>query len=165
MKIIFTALNPNDENQEFYFDNVIGMEMVTDSANIPFLRVKTAEFQTVEVNLRKYDYKVVLDEASTSDHKESEEYEDSNRLYSVFETIGAMLNASKKNGTTDMWFDGERILSPNKSDINWLMTFFEELVDETKVDFLTVTGYYDPEEDKRNNEVDDHTGMYYLEIE
>lgn len=158
MKIIFTALNPKDENQEFYFDNVIGMEMVTDSANIPFLRVKTAEFQTVEVNLRKYDYKVVLDEAST-------EHEDSNRLYSVFETIGAMLNASKKNGTTDMWFDGERILSPNKSDINWLMTFFEELADETKVDFLTVTGYYDPEEDKRNNEVDDHTGMYYLEIE
>lgn len=93
------------------------------------------------------------------------EYNTSNNLYSVFETIGAMLNASKKNGTTDMWFDGERILSPNKSDINWLMTFFEELVDETKIDFLTVTGYYDPEEDKRNNEVDDHTGMYYLEIE
>ena len=158
MKIIFTALNPKDENQEFYFDNVIGMEVVVDSANIPFLRVKTAEFQTVEVNLRKYDYKVVLEEAST-------EHEDFNRLYSVFETIGAMLNASKKNGTTEMWFDGERILSPNKSDINWLMTFFEELVDETKVDFLTVTGYYDPEEDKRNNEVDDHTGMYYLEIE
>lgn len=95
----------------------------------------------------------------------TKEYDTSNSLYGVFETIGSMLNASKENGTTDMWFDGERILSQNKSDINWLMTFFEELVDETKVDFVTVTGYYDPEEDKRNNEVDDHTGNYYLEIE
>lgn len=159
MKIIFTALNPKDENQEFYFDNVIGMEVVVDSANIPFLRVKTAEFQTVEVNLRKYDYKVVLDEAST-------EHEDFNRLYSVFETIGAMLNDSKKNGTTDMWFDGERILSPHENDINWLMTFFEELIDEAGLDdtSLVKTHYYDPEDDQRSGEVDDHTGMYYLEL-
>ena len=165
MKIIFTALNPKDENQEFYFDNVIGMEKVTDSAKTPFLLVKTAEYPTVEVSLKKYDFKVVFDEASAPDRKESEEYEDSNRLYSVFETIGAMVNKAKNDGHTDMWFDGERILSPNKSDINWITTFFEELLDETKVDFLTVTGYYDPEEDKRNNEVDNHTGMYYLEIE
>lgn len=165
MKIIFTALNPKDENQEFYFDNVTGMEKFFDNTRTPWLRVKGADYRPVEIDLKKYDFTVVLDEASTPDHKESEEYEDSNRLYSVFENIGAMLNASKENGTTDMWFDGERILSPNKSDINWITTFFEELIDETKVDFLTMTGYYNPEEDKRNNEVDNHTGNYYLEIE
>lgn len=61
MKIIFTALNPKDENQEFYFDNVIGMEKVTDSAKTPFLLVKTSEYPTVEVNLKKYDFKLEIE--------------------------------------------------------------------------------------------------------
>ena len=57
--------------------------------------------------------------------------------------------------------DHTMILSTNENEIETLANFFDQLYEDTNV----TTGYYDPEEDKRNNEVDAYTGLYYMSIE
>jgi len=52
------------------------------------------------------------------------------------------------------------ILSSNESDIEVLNKLFTQLYGKYTVN----TGYYDPVEDERNNEVDVYTGMYYVTI-
>ena len=56
--------------------------------------------------------------------------------------------------------DGTEILSADESEIEALANFFDQLYGEGTVN----TGYYDPVEDKRNNEVDAYTGLYYVTI-
>ena len=58
------------------------------------------------------------------------------------------------------WTDGEEILCKTEEAAENLANFLED------IGFDTVhTGYYDPEEDRRNNEVNDHTGWYYVCID
>ena len=57
--------------------------------------------------------------------------------------------------------DGTEILSTEESEVEALANFFDQLYGEGTVN----TGYYDPEEDKRNGEVDAYTGLYYVTIE
>lgn len=56
--------------------------------------------------------------------------------------------------------DGTEILSTNREEIEALANFFDQLYEDPCIN----TGYYDPEEDKRNNEVDAYTGLYYMSI-
>ena len=49
-----------------------------------------------------------------------------------------------------IWSDGEQLLTETESD----------LVD----DCCTTTGYYDPDEDKRNGELDEYSGYYYVSL-
>lgn len=56
--------------------------------------------------------------------------------------------------------DGTEILSSNENEIEILADLFDQLYGVGTVN----TGYYDPEEDKRNDEVDAYTGMYYVSI-
>lgn len=56
--------------------------------------------------------------------------------------------------------DGTEILSADESEIEALANFFDQLYGEGTVN----TGYYDPVEDERNNEVDAYTGLYYVTI-
>ena len=56
--------------------------------------------------------------------------------------------------------DGTEILSTEESEVEALANLFDQLYGVGTVN----TGYYDPEEDKRNNEVDAYTGLYYVTI-
>ena len=56
--------------------------------------------------------------------------------------------------------DGTEILSAEENEIETLANFFDQLYGEGTVN----TGYYDPEEDKRNGEVDAYTGLYYVTV-
>lgn len=58
------------------------------------------------------------------------------------------------------WSDGEKILSKDQTAINAIA----DLVDDIACYGIACTGYYDPEEDRRNDTIDRYTGYYYLEI-
>ena len=57
-----------------------------------------------------------------------------------------------------IWSDGEEVLCETEQLAENIADFFDALYGAQTVN----TGYYDPEEDKRNNEVDRHTGFYYV---
>lgn len=63
-------------------------------------------------------------------------------------------NEDKKHG---FWTDGEEILCETEEQADIIADFLEDL----GFDCLN-TGYYDPEEDKRDNCVDEHTGYWYI---
>lgn len=56
--------------------------------------------------------------------------------------------------------DGTEILSTDESEVETLANLFDQLYGQGTCN----TGYYDPEEDRRNNEVDAYTGLYYVTI-
>lgn len=58
------------------------------------------------------------------------------------------------------WTDGEEILCKTEAAAEHLANFLEDIGFD-----IVHTGYYDPEEDRRNNEVNDHTGWYYVNID
>ena len=65
-------------------------------------------------------------------------------------------NAEDKHG---YWTDGEEILCKTKEAAEHLVNFLEA------IGFTDLnTGHYDPEEDKRDNCVDNHTGFHYIGI-
>lgn len=57
------------------------------------------------------------------------------------------------------WTDGSEILFKDEDDAEYFADFLEIL------GFDAHTGYYDPEEDARNGETNDHTGWYYVDID
>ncbi len=78
----------------------------------------------------------------------------------TFEALDAALKKTEKQGLTKhgIRFAGENeLLCKTKEQAQGIADFFEDL------GFSDVsTGYYDPEEDKRNGEVDEYTGYYYV---
>ena len=56
--------------------------------------------------------------------------------------------------------DRTEILSANESEVEAIANLFDQLYGEGTCN----TGYYDPEEDERNEEVDAYTGLYYVTI-
>ena len=58
------------------------------------------------------------------------------------------------------WTDGEKILCKDEAAINGIA----DLVDDIAGYGICCTGYYDPEEDKRNGCEDKYTGYHYLEL-
>lgn len=54
----------------------------------------------------------------------------------------------------------DEILSTEESEVEAIANLFDQLYGEGTCN----TGYYDPEEDKRNDEVDTYTGLYYVTI-
>lgn len=66
-------------------------------------------------------------------------------------------NENKKHG---YWTNGNEILCKTEEATEHLADFLEDL------GFCDVqTGYYDPEEDKRNGEVDECTGYWYVSVD
>lgn len=58
----------------------------------------------------------------------------------------------------DMWYDLDAILCRTEEMAEALADWLNEF------DYDAATGYYDPEEDERDDCVDDHTGWYYVHI-
>lgn len=65
----------------------------------------------------------------------------------------------------DVWSSGYEILCKTEDGANALADMFETLYATHDEDVLVNTGYYDPEEDARNNEVDRYTGWWYVNID
>lgn len=56
------------------------------------------------------------------------------------------------------WTNGEEILTEDKVAADCIADFLED------ANFDVVTGFYDPKEDKKDNCIDDCTGMFYVTI-
>lgn len=64
-----------------------------------------------------------------------------------------------------IWTDEDEILVKTESTANTIADLIEALYRTQGEDILVNTGYYDPEEDKRNNEEDRYTGWWYVNID
>lgn len=64
-----------------------------------------------------------------------------------------------------IWSDGEEILVKTKSAANTIADLIEALYRAQGEEILVNIGFYDPEEDKRNNEEDRYTGWWYVNID
>lgn len=61
--------------------------------------------------------------------------------------------------------DGDEILCKTESAANAIADMFETLYKTQGEEIIINTGYYDPNEDERNNEVDSRTGWWYVNIQ
>ena len=64
-----------------------------------------------------------------------------------------------------VWSSGYEILCRTEEGADALADMFETLYAEQGEEVLINTGYYDPVEDERNNEVDSFTGWWYVNID
>ncbi len=64
----------------------------------------------------------------------------------------------------DIWSSGDEILCRTESAADALSDMLFQLYKSQDEDVLINTGYYDPEEDKRNGEEDRYTGWWYVNI-
>lgn len=80
-----------------------------------------------------------------------------------FEKVQNILSElpSKPFGCSKFWYDGENILCKKEEDADTIAEFIDHIIGDS----CTHTGYYDPKEDKISNEVDDHTGYYYVDFD
>ena len=65
----------------------------------------------------------------------------------------------------EIWTSGSGILCRTESAANTIADMFETLYKTQGDEILVNTGYYDPEEDKKNNEVDRYTGWWYVNVQ
>lgn len=65
----------------------------------------------------------------------------------------------------DVWTSGDEILCKTESAADAMADMIWCLYASQDEDVLVNTGYYDPEEDERNNEVDRYTGWWYVNID
>lgn len=63
-----------------------------------------------------------------------------------------------------IWSDGDEILVKSEDAADKIADAIELFYQSQGEDVLVNTGYYDPEEDKRNNEEDQYTGWWYVNI-
>jgi len=58
-----------------------------------------------------------------------------------------------------IWSDGSEILCPTEHQADVIADFIDAMIGYP----ISHTGYYDPKEDERSGEVDDHTGYWYVD--
>lgn len=64
----------------------------------------------------------------------------------------------------EIWSEGTEILCKNESVANAICDLLRQLYSSDGMDINLITGFYDPEEDKRNGEEDRFTGWWYVSI-
>ncbi len=90
------------------------------------------------------------------------------KVDAIFKSITSLLPCIYDSEVTDEFKkthfitdpDGTEILSDNENEVEALANLFDQLYGEG----VCTTGYYDPEEDELNNEVDAYTGLHYVLI-
>lgn len=65
----------------------------------------------------------------------------------------------------DVWSAGDELLCKTESAANVLADLLWQLYHSQDEELVITTGFYDPEEDKRNGEEDRFTGWWYVNIE
>ena len=78
----------------------------------------------------------------------------------IWKYLCKSLQDNEKYNQHGFWTDGYEILCKTEKQATALADFLEDI----GFDYVN-TGYYDPEEDKRNNEVDQFTGWWYVSID
>jgi len=61
-----------------------------------------------------------------------------------------------------IWQNGDEILCKNQDTIQVIAFLFEYILDGSTL--KARTGYHDPNEDAKNNEIDDCTGYHYVRL-
>ena len=64
----------------------------------------------------------------------------------------------------EVWSAGDELLCKTEEAANALADILEQLYSAQGEDVTVHTGYYDPEEDKRNGEEDRYTGWWYVNL-
>lgn len=77
-----------------------------------------------------------------------------------FDLVWSVL-AQLPNKPSRFWYDGENILCKTEDEAETIANFIDDIIGDS----CTHTGYYDPKEDERSGEVDDHTGYYYVDFD
>ena len=62
------------------------------------------------------------------------------------------------------WTDGTQVLCPSETDAEIVAEFIRDVLSEYE-NIDVHTGYYDPFEDARNGEQDEHTGFWYVDFD
>ena len=78
--------------------------------------------------------------------------------------IDALPSSPPAKGTEEefpIWTDGTEILCRTE----WLAWTIANILDNIMGEEFTHYHYYDPEEDERSGEVDDHTGWWYVDFD
>lgn len=65
----------------------------------------------------------------------------------------------------DIWSDGSMILCKDEKTAETIANVLELMYKKEEIDVVIVTGYYNPIDDARNDEVDMYTGWYYVSME
>ena len=78
----------------------------------------------------------------------------------IWESLARGLMDNAEHNKHGFWSDGNDILCKTEGQAEALADFLEDV----GFDYVK-TGYYDPEEDKRNNEVDKYTGYWYVDVD
>ena len=78
----------------------------------------------------------------------------------IWKRLLKSLHDNEEHNKHGYWTDGEEILCKTEDQAEALADFLEDV----GFDYIQ-TGYYNPEDDKRNNEVNDHTGYWYVSID
>ena len=84
---------------------------------------------------------------------------ETDRAYAAMNTFRTIMELLPHE-RTHIWSDGGEILCDTESRAEAIADLFDAVFGEQFV----VTGYYDPAEDERNNEVTATTGFYYVDI-
>lgn len=89
-------------------------------------------------------------------------YEDGHDEFSQrFEKVWDIMSELPSKPGSRFWCDGSEILCKNEDEADAVANFIDSIIGDS----VTHTGYYDPKEDERSNEVDDHTGYYYVDFD
>lgn len=64
----------------------------------------------------------------------------------------------------DIWSDGDEILCRTEDVASALADMLEQMYQSSGDEVVVNTGYYNPDEDKRNGEEDRYTGWWYVNI-
>lgn len=116
------------------------------------------EFETTEIKEDDFGQHCICEECGAS--------------FDVDSTIGRIdwmemiINALPDYSDGIIWSDGgTEILVKTESAANTIADLIELLYKMQGEEILINTGYYNPEEDKQNNEEDRYTGWWYVNID
>ena len=77
----------------------------------------------------------------------------------------AFCKSLPSNAEEEIWSDGSMILCKDGKSAETIANILELMYKKEKIEVVIVTGYYDPIEDKRNDEVDMYSGWHYVSMD
>lgn len=94
--------------------------------------------------------------------------ENQQKIRNAWDTIISMLPREPRSFDTaddpGFWTNGDEILCPSEAEASMLYAFLDDMFREFG-NYQLITGWYDPEEDARENEQDNCTGFNYIRLE
>lgn len=94
--------------------------------------------------------------------------ENQKKITNLWNGIISMLPTQPRSFDTSddpgFWTNGEEILCPSEAEMNMAYEFVNDMFREFG-NYTLITGWYDPEEDRKNGEQDYCTGFNYVRLE